>query len=308
MSYEDATEAAGILIKSWDQVTKIIEEHRRDISIESRELSVRAPENLGELSFALRIKSGFYGGKMTFDVPQIGRLVVHSLPAFKREDQTVKREGEKLIFDASKLQKNTDVVLLSLEYGMDPFFLDNLISRKWQLDPESWEDSDRYWIAAQLKHLKTLQDVYDKLELRGVDLRVDVGVYQDIKTKIPQRAMRTIERGSEFISTRDREKLLRLMLEQRRDVGYMAGTLMQAIRQLTDLFLPSRFERFVDVIEQFRYYGCQQGPELIAPMLALPKFMTVISRTDLSLEEPAKKGYVVYYKKRIQDAIGRIFS
>ena len=85
MSYKDATEAAEILVKSWDRVTKIIEEHKRDISIESRELSVRAPENLGELSFALRIRSGFYGGKMTFDVPRISRLVVHSLPAFKRK-------------------------------------------------------------------------------------------------------------------------------------------------------------------------------------------------------------------------------
>lgn len=308
MDYAAAAETAEKLVKSLDVITKIIEAHKRDVRIESKELTIQVPESFGELSFVLRIKSGFYGGKISFNIPKIERLVVHSLPAFQREDQTIARDGGKLVFDASKLQKGTEMVLLNLEYGLDSFFLDNIVQRKWQLDPESREDADRYWIAAQLKHLRTLQEVYSKLELRGVNLQVDVGVYQDIKTKIPHSAMRAIERGSEFIGTRDREKLMRLMLEQRRDARQIGGTLLQAIRQLTDLFLPSRFERFVDVVHPFRYSGCHQGPELIAPMLALPKFMTVISRTDLSLEEPAREGHLLYYKSRIQEAIGEIFS
>jgi hypothetical protein len=302
-----AVEAGGQLVDIANEIAKVIETHKREVSVESQELAVRVPESRGELSIALRIKSGFYGGRLTFNIPNVERLTVHSLPAFRSENQTTSRNGNELIFDASKLSKDVDTVLLDLEYGLDPHFVESLVQRKWQLDPHSEDDADSYWVVAQLKHLRTLQEVYSKLELRGVDLRVDVGVYQDIKTKVPHKAMRTLERGSEFIGTRDREKLVRLMIEQRRDSGYLTGELMQAVRQLTDLFLPSRFEKYVEVLAPFYYYGCHQGTDFISPMLALPRFMTVISRTDLSLDEPAREGKVIYYKKKIQDAIGKIF-
>ncbi len=43
-------------------------------------------------SVALRIKSGFVGGKTRFPVPYILRIQAHSLPFFVREDQALVRE------------------------------------------------------------------------------------------------------------------------------------------------------------------------------------------------------------------------
>jgi hypothetical protein len=305
-----ATEAAEVVVGMTSKIAKIIENHKRHIEVKSQELSIRVPEGAAQLSFALGIRSGLYGGKIMFNVPRVTRLAVRSSPAFKREDQTVLKEGDVFGFDASRLPKDTETVLLDLEYTMeDPEYLDALVQRRWQLDPQCGDDVEQYWMTAQFKHLKVLREMYAKLDLQSVDMRVDVGVHQDIKTKIPHKAMKSIERASEFIGTRDREKLLRLMLEQRRNMEYVGKDLLQSVRKVTDLFLPTKFAGFVEVNRPFRLSDCLPGAELMESLLlALPKFMTVVSRTDLTLDEPAREGNLLYHRRRVQDAIEKIFS
>ena len=51
---------------------------------------------------------------------------------------------------------------------------------------------------------------------------------------------------------------------------------------LGELFVPSRFRRYVDVADPFHVWECERGRRLFElPFLNLPKTMTVVSRTDL---------------------------
>ena len=303
-------DAADVMLRVVEKIIAILELHKRQVKVSSQELSVRVPEGTGELSIALEIEPGAYGGKIPLNVPNVTRISAHSSPAFKREDQSIFKDGATLGFDPSKLSRDTKMVLLRIEYLLEGrSFLDNLVYRRSHLDPQDEGDVESYWMTAQLKNLSILQKAFARLDLRGVDFNVDVGVYEDIRTKIPHKVMRSIERAAEFIGTRDRNRLLRIMLDQRKGTDYVGGDLVKAVRELTDLFLPTRFANFFDVELGFKYHMCVPGAEMIESiLLAIPKFMTVVSRTDLSLEEPARDGVLRYYRGRVRNRIEKIFS
>lgn len=186
--------------------------------------------------------------------------------------------------------------------------LENLVKLNSQLDPlgSDSSDEDKYWMTAQIKFPAALQRLYSRLELIGVDFRVDVGVHQEIKN-MPHEVAAIIQRTAEYSGTTDREKLHRLMIEQRRSARF-AGRFREDFRELAQMFMPTRFRRYILVQHPFRYYGCEQGLELFeTSFVPLPKFMRVTSRTDLTLEEPAKEGFLVYKKREVRDEIRRIF-
>lgn len=306
-----AATGARQALKVAEIITKSLEAHKRHVEQKSRELSLRFPEKTGELSLALEIKSGFFGGKIYFPVPNVIDVTIHSFPAFRLEGQALSKDGAEYVLDSSKLPRDTQTVLMRFEYRLeDPRFLDSLVQRNFQLDPRSFGDNtvDSYWLTAQLKHLSILSAFFQRLELRGLDCKVDVGVHQDVKTKIPTGFIRAVERQAQFGATRDREKLLRLRRDQMRDHRYAARS-DDLVEQLRRIFQPSRFQRHVDVQDPFRFYECLQGRQMFEiPFLQLPTVMTVVSRTDLTLETPASNGKLVYRKAEVRKEISEIFS
>lgn len=305
-------EGLGLSSKIVEKIFRTIDSYKRHVTIESQELSLKVPDSTGEYSVALTLRSGFFGGKMQFNIPDLIRLDARSSPTFKREDQAILKDGDSYVFDASKISKETHSVFLRFEFKLrDPRFLDSVVKRNWQLDTHGQDPSniETYWMTAQIRHPAALRGTYSKLELLGVDLLLDVGVHQDIKTAMPPHALRAMERGGKFIGASDREKLYKLMIQQRREAKSVAG-LPNATRRLLDLFMPNKFKRFVEVTQQFSFHECFRGTELFesSMLVALPRFMTVVSRTDLSLETQAKEGKLMYYKGKVRDEITQIFS
>jgi hypothetical protein len=305
----DAATGARQALKVAETITKSIEAHERYVEQKSRELALRFPERTGELSLALEIKSGFWGGKIHFPVPSVIQASVHSFPAFRAEDQALSKAGDEYVLDSGKLSKEIQSLLLRFEYRLEePRFLDALIQRNGQLDPRSGNDKiDSYWLAAQLRHLSVLSAFFQKLEIRGLECSVDVAVHQEVEPNVPSGFIRAVERQAEFGISRDREKLLRLRREQLRDVKF-AGKTEGFVERLREVFMPSRFSKHLDVLDPFHFWECQQGRQLFEiPYLQLPKAMTVISRTDLTLTDPAKSGKLIYRKAEIRNEIEEIF-
>jgi hypothetical protein len=306
-----AAEGARQALKVAETVSKSLDAHRQHIEQLSRELSLRFPEDTGELSVALAIKSGFFHQKVHFSVPSVLRVTAHSFPFFKSEDHALSRTADGYVLDGAKISREIQGMLLLFEYKLeDPRFLANLVQRNQQLDPRSLSDSktDSYWITAQLRQLSVLQSFFQKLELIGLDCNVNVAVHQDVKSNIPHAFTAAVERSARFVSTRDREMLRRLAHDQQRDRRF-TNKQFDIISALQELFMPSRFQRFVNVNDPFHFFECQRGQQLFEiPFLNLPKAMTVISRTDLTLDVPAKKGMILYHKGKVREEIETIFK
>ena len=302
-------EEGKVALRIVEKIGKVLDTLKRSVEKESEVLALRLPEHIGEYSVVLKVKGGIYGGKTPFSIPNIIRLQAVCLPAFRREETAITQEGDTFVFDPSKLSKGAETVLLKFEFHVEErAIIENLVKLNSQLDPlgSVSPDEDKYWLTAQIKFPASLRRLYSSLEVLGVDFRVDVGVHQEIKT-LPREIRGIIERTAEFSGTSDREKLLKLVAEQRR-VAKFARRFREDFRELALLFMPTRFSHYIIVEQPFRYYECHPGLDLFESSFApLPKFMTVVSRTDLSLEEPAKEGFLVYKKKEIRDEIERIF-
>ena len=211
-------EEGKVALRIVEKIGNILDTLKRSVEKESEVLALRLPEHVGEYSVVLKVKGGFYGGKTPFSIPHIIRMQAVCLPAFRREEAAISQDGDTFVFDPSKLSKGAETVLLKFEFQVEErTIIENLVKLNSQLDPLGSDASneDKYWLTAQIKFPASLRRLYSSLEVLGVDFRVDVGVHQEIKT-LPREVRGIIERTAEFSGTADREKLLRLVAEQRR--------------------------------------------------------------------------------------------
>ena len=85
--------------------------------------------------------------------------------------------------------------------------------------------------------------------------------------------------------------------------------LLEILRRMQKLFSSRVFRNFVDVKRDFRYYDCLRGTDYYSlPFPTWPKFMTVISRTNLDLRKPAAVGILEYKRKDFRKAVEKIFG
>jgi len=83
----------------------------------------------------------------------------------------------------------------------------------------------------------------------------------------------------------------------------------QLLAKLQELFEPAIFKQFIHISGDYQYYGTLRGTDVYnAPFLTWPKFMIVISRTTLSLDKPAAKGFLDFKYKDFQTEIKNIFE
>jgi len=63
------------------------------------------------------------------------------------------------------------------------------------------------------------------------------------------------------------------------------------------------------VEQDFRYHDCFRGVDYYAaPFPTWPKFMTVVTRTDLNLSKPAAEGFLEFNQKDFKTKINDIFK
>lgn len=153
---------------------------------------------------------------------------------------------------------------------------------------------------------------YKNIELRDLDFFVNVAIHQDIKTSIPKSFARQLEVLLEWSETSDREKKMRLSMEHlrlKRKRELPRKSVLEFLGELQELFMPRKFKRFIEVMKDFRYHDCLRGIEYYnLSFPTWPKFMTVISRTNLNYEYPAATGILIYKYGDFREEIERIFS
>src|SRR6266516_5058165 len=90
-------------LKIVEKIGKILDTLKQSATKESEVLSLRLPDHTGEYSVVLRVKSGYYGGKIAFSIPNIIRLKAVCLTSFPREETYVYIEGNTLQVDMVRL-------------------------------------------------------------------------------------------------------------------------------------------------------------------------------------------------------------
>src|SRR3972149_291020 len=263
----------------------------------NQEIVVRCPEGIQKTSIAFEAKGGVLGHKIRFPFgrPRAARLMpVKSLQDMSELALLLTDDGFEI--DTRGMTKD-DIFLLDVEYEVKTEgFVDALVERSAASEFPKDRESE-YWMHASLKHPKLLQTKYGRLDLRDVNFDVDVGVSEHIKTVIPNVFRAELELAVKLLAEREphRKKVLGVAHTIAMRSRGQKSSLPEIMGDLQELFFPTTFGKYVTVTKDFHYAECLRGSNFYdaLPFPTWPKTMTVVSRTDLSLDRCAAEGVLV---------------
>jgi hypothetical protein len=305
-----------ILRKTLDNGSKLINELKGDFSIEGQEVTFLCPENLEKWNIVFKSKKGLFGGKKKFLFPSVKKVSVNSLLPYKDVTSNCVNLLPEGGFELSykNLNENTPY-LLEVDFDIeDPRFIDHMVYRKVQDDaPDA--DKKKYWMQAQLKFTDVFEKMFSNIRLEDLDFDVRVSTHEDIHTSVPGVFRRELEVIVKWMGETDRERKRLLsqehlaLLRARKGGKLNKKSILELLQDLQDIFLPKTFRTFLDVQKDFYYHDCLRGIDYyVAPFPTYPKFMTVITRTNLNLDKPAAEGLLEFHRKDFKSKIEDIFG
>jgi len=233
-----------------------------------------------------------------------------SLPTFRPlDDAVIIDEIDGIVLSLDTIPQNVDTLLLNIKCPLrHRRFLERLVHKQVQVEPR--QNITSYWMSAQFKYLSTLEKKLDSLRVNDLDFLVRIHIQQNIKDIIPHPFIRQLELGKELLQTRDRNLKQRLAREHLRLArgNSLVGREEEVIKKIEDILKPGNFETYLNVLGQFYYHDCFQGGSFFRiPNFVIPSMMRVITKTNLTLEEPATKGELQYDRKKFEEDFEEIF-
>lgn len=305
-------EAAPVVERGVRKILNKVQETDNKISeyfeINGKETSISCPEKLQKYSLLLDVrKNHLFKNTLEFRNGHVKRCTLRSLIGLQKVNAVSINEFGFSI--NMKMLSEGEKYLLDIEYYLDDDgFLDALVERKKPKDIPG-TDSTKYWMVAMLKHPEALRGEYGKMDLFDVDFSVSVGIDQDLDTKVPKIFRRQLEQLAKVAGPLGRDETFKeyYKLRQLKNQEYGKEAL-ELLGRLQTLFLPQKFAKFIDVKEDFSYGSIERGINEFDVPLSWPRSMTVISRTDLTLDKPISRGFLVYKKDDFLGEISKIFE
>ncbi|MCK5020191.1 MAG: hypothetical protein KAS32_24345 [Candidatus Peribacteraceae bacterium] len=206
--------------------------------------------------------------------------------------------------------KEFQMVKLELKFRMKQEFIDGIA--RTRSSPEDFSDDDdeadirKFDLSAQLINPDGLKLRYKGgVELEDVPVKATVPINQDVNCKIPRWYKELIQTQTKLTTFRNPHGLKEghfLLQKQARLLKRIRGESPYTKVQLLAGFLtPSNFDEFLDTDRTyFKYHNCNVGDNFFKAlgMISLPESMEAISKTDLSYDQPAVKGKLIYERKK----------
>ena len=303
-------EIPGLLYRTWKNIPRT--------EILNQESTISVPESTVEYSMFIKIPPEFRSIRKPIEIsePSITRISTSSLHPFP---QTIRDAVKKVVYGDGKVSyalfpwlvpPECDLISMTVWYKIaDLAIVDDLVDRKGAHEP-SGADRNEYWMSAKLKHPKALSDYarFGKLDLRDVDVTVDVGVHNELKATIPTALVQRLKTFFDIMGETDPHQQFKALPKLRQlALSGTAGREFKILVDLEALFFPEEFSKYVDVVKDFRFSTCYKGKEFYElPVPMIPKRMNIVSRADLTLEKPAVEGTLIYKSNLFVDAIKKV--
>jgi len=157
-----------------------------------------------------------------------------------------------------------------------------------------------------------LNDIYNRgIKIEGVDVTVDVGIINDIKVSIPPEIIRSLEITGKWIKEHERQKKFKLSMDHLRLHKSAKNIEYDKIDKLSKYCSPLKFkDSYLDISGPFIIDDCFSKKDYFDDFYfpTFPRVMGVINRTDLSIENPAKEGELIYKKTKFKKGIEDMFA
>jgi len=308
---------AAILARDVAKLSKPLIENLRaaGAEIEFPELRLKCPQGKMEYTAGLRLKDKlFVAGKVKLKIPIPEKVRLYSLSPYMALDEIVRIVPDGVEIDRRRLKNLGENYRIELEYSFEKqAAIDSLVfstSPAETLATPDESDVQRYWLHSELKTVEFLKKLYSHVRVEDLDVKVDVTLRDDIKSVISSDLRFEIGMMAK-LGSRDRNEQARaLTYRQRHRMPKFRGNVLEVMQATQELFQPSKFPRFLNLEGPYRLGKCVRGtdlPDLFLPIY-LPQSMLVYSSTDLTLDEPAKDGKLIYRKSDFVKKLTKIME
>lgn len=310
---EDGVRAASLVSDVGRFVSHVVESLRKSTSkVEYPEFRLKSAENLIEFNAGIHLKSGlFTSDHLKLDIQPPSRARLYALAPYRPLEGAVAIVEGGVYVHRPALSGAGETFRIELEYELSgPKALAGLVYTSSPAETFSVDGSDlqRYWLHSELKTLRALKEIYERVRVEDVDVKVDVTLRDDFKDVIPEDVRFEMTMMARLASSDRNVAQTALAYRKRHPIPKFRGNLFQVTQGLMELCQPSRFRNYLTLEGPYRLAKCNRSAALadIYLPVSVPHAMEVYSKTDLTLEEPAKDGKLTYRKSEFLKQVERI--
>lgn len=283
-------------------------------------LRLECMNGLGVYTTTINVQSKFskWINKIDSCLKELPRNLVYDAkmhaikPYPERIEGAIHHMKDKVVVDLSKGLKY-DMFRLEVSYRMDEEWLSSLVHKRSSTEP--LKDAMKYNLSAQLIDPPSLAKGFKRVDIDEFPISARVHIRENISTALPlmKTYLRMVEIEKEILSDYDPRHATKVIgLQQERHRLKKRIEREDPQRTLSELMVflrPTKFQQYLRTEEDFRLHKCEWG-ELFEKLgaIAFPKAMEVITRTDLTLNNPASKGVLVYESGKFIKDIGSLMK
>jgi hypothetical protein len=258
-------------------------------SPETRSLEIRCPDEVARVSIFVKATYGVrkLNPDLVFPSKGIRRAELRTLTSFRDRSDLITLQADGYHLNIAQLDHGEEGALLNIDYDLPSRrAIDSIVSTYSRADTVGTDDQDVYWMEAAIRNPGALSRMYGTVDLRDLEVSVNVGIYERVLAAIPQSLIRRFDTLRSAISEPERGRRMRALL--RYNAQRTSGTGPDDFSQFSALraaFQSTTFHNFVDVEKPFDYAGASPGEigRGASDLFELPKFVDVESRVDLNL-------------------------
>lgn len=206
----------------------------------------------GKLTTIIQIKEGQIKRKICREIlingKSIKNIEIVGFPMLVSCPEAINYISKENVYriDLEKLPTHIEQFVIEVEFNLRPQLIDKIVDRHYKIEP--LEEEDTYWLHAQLICPKALRDLgYEQVELKDVDVEVEVGIVSDVKPSIPPEVIETLRVIRDWIYTGNRDQKTRLSMRHLRLMRVHGKRIdFENIERLGNYCSPENFSKYVE--------------------------------------------------------------
>lgn len=288
---------------------KVIDTSNEHFELNGRTMEIHCREGIQKCGVFFKPKDHKWkGNSVRYQQGVPSRVDLIGLMGGKAYPEAINLTNDGFILDLKKLPSD-GLYSMNIEYELKEKkkVIDSLVTTTIPSDvPHHDQDEIPYEISAQIKWPELLKQEFYGINIKDLEIQLPVTVQEDVKLSIPHSLIEEAEAVMAVLKrSKDRDAKFAIvsthrLLRAERDAENNAE-LPDVLRNVSNIFSPDNFRKFITVAGGFNYDRAVRGTDYYEAITFpnWPKSMTIISEADLSLDEPAKEGKIIYKRNML---------
>ncbi|MEW6042929.1 MAG: hypothetical protein AB1608_01555 [Thermoproteota archaeon] len=288
-----------------------VKEYFTDFKPETRNMSINFSRRTSVIGFQINVPNGFRKNARKVKIPALDGYNILRMTdeGFREQKHLWRLEDGHFVLDAKNLPAS-ERYLVEMEGAVDENALKSLIFIKPSANRDNDDENDRYWLESSIKQPRTLEKIYDDLEIEDVHFGVYVDIDKMFGLTLPQEVKGKTDALQKLLKTSssnfDRNQLLRAALEYKKQErvapSFNPGDFFRIIQRLTARDV---IRQHIEIDRPYDVGNIDQPEKYVG---IVPQSIKVQAITRLTLRTPLASGYLVFKREKYMNKLRTEFE